>query len=166
LRRRGVTLIEYVVGFALLPLLFGGVIWALRVAFQTQAILERDIDTLDRALRLTIRISRDTATSRGLVRFTPAGKTEQLDGLRMRGNRIFTYGLTPDGQVWQSVYNYPSFTHRESFCLGKGYSYFHLIQLERGIHMNIDVGQDPAASKAALNGAFIDLATAVQPRHW
>jgi len=161
-RRHGFTMIEMMVGFGVGALILGTLGWLLFTAFRVNRNAGLEMDFTTEALRVFRRTSRDVMASRGMVRFQPAGAPAPVDGLQLKPGAIVVYELR-DGSVWRSVYGPPPHALIAQEALGTDIAYFHIVPLESGIHVALELSRSTSDSPDLHH---LELSTVVEPRGW
>ena len=166
-RRRAFTLVEVLVASAIAALVIGPLIWLLLTAFRVDRASGIEMDLTTDALRTLQRATRDITSSRGVVRFETGGET--LDGLQLKTGNLLVYARHLDGTVWRSVYGKADHPVIETERIGVGFKYFHLVPLDRGVHVALEL-ERPALNDTAIAGEAsarrLELSTVVVPRGW
>jgi hypothetical protein len=163
--RSGVTLVELMISYALIAFLIAAVSWALIVCFRVNRVVEAELDLVHTSMRIMASVSGEAALSRGLVRFVPKGQTAPKDGLLVRGNRILVFELA-SGELVKYTYRSDDYQLVSDEILGSGFTYFHLVELEKGLHISMQLAGDARTQYASNLPWTVDLSTAVRARHW
>lgn len=167
--RRGVTLVEIIIVVGLAAVVAGALVWLLVTAFRINKTAGLEMDLTSESLRVFRRTSRDVTASRGLVRFTPAGAADEVDGLQMKGGNLVYWHQEKDGTVWRTVYgtgNHPKVVE-EQVCTGC--TYFHIVALETGVHVALELergGAGGASYGSDTAARRMELSTVVVARGW
>ena len=168
-RRGGFTLVEVAVSVGLGALVLGALGWLMLTANRVHSAAGMEMDLTSEALRMFRRTSRDVMASRGMVKFTPAGGAGTVDGLQMKSGMIIVYARREDGSVWRSEYLGVNHVKANEDLLGEGFAYFHIIPLEVGIHVALELERSAAAGTSYGNDSpdkTLELTTVVVPRGW
>jgi hypothetical protein len=164
-RRGGISLVEMLISYGLISIVIAGVSWALIVCFRVNRVVDGQLDLIHNSMRSMAAVSGEAAVSRGLVRFVPAGQSTAKDGLLVRGNRILFFEVVA-GELVKYTYRATDFKLQSEESLGTGYTYFHLVELERGLHLSMELAGDDRTRFASNLPWTVDLSTAVRARHW
>lgn len=167
---RGATLVEVliatVISMAVLALV-GGLMMAIRRADST---VEREVSRTQAALAALRRVSRDAGASRGMVDVSSSpgspGTTEYA--LQMPSGALVAYELDESGTLWRESFTLETLTQRQRQFVGTGLAYFHLVAIDRGIHLVMELAPAGAGLPWAplSTGRPLELSLVVRPRGW
>src|SRR5205823_4414702 len=104
-----------------------------------------------------------------VVHFQPWGGGAQLEGLQMKGGSLVVYTLR-DGSVWRAVYGPGAHPLVSQEALGAEIAYFHLVPLQQGIHVALELSHTTPSGAGYGSGSpetkRFELSTVVVARGW
>lgn len=146
---------------ALLALIAGPLSWALVMATRGERDLSLALDRASSAVHAARRVLADGSASTGFVALT-APDGQRREAFKRRDGRFVAYAADA-GRLTRTILDATG-RALATETVARDVRYLHLVALERGLHLALDVQPDAPATGAAPRR--LEVATAVPVRGW